>query len=307
MLQAMSHPGTIVALPDVEARTRDVELLDLPARQRDGFFRARRPGPGSSPCPPHRLPSGGPGGGRFHHRRPRGHRQLPDRMPAGSLEYPDTGATMVYLVRCLGGPGRPSCSPVRASEGTKSSTDRRARIRGTGHPCGHQPRFPPGGGRHFSRPGRAGSPASRARRRSEQTDMGYVAVKGGNEAIERACRALCPTSGTKGDSPPLGVDQIKEQLYLAVDRVMGEGSPLCPGTGGPGPQAVGRGHLRGLLHAARLSGHPAAPGLFAAGRYREDAGYPPDFLGLQGYSRRPDSRRHQRLHPASARFRSADR
>ncbi len=57
--------------------------------------------------------------------------------------------------------------------------------------------------------------------------MGYVAVKGGNEAIERACQ-LFAYERTKGSSPPLGVDQIREQLYLAVDRVMGEGSLYAP-------------------------------------------------------------------------------
>jgi alpha-D-ribose 1-methylphosphonate 5-triphosphate synthase subunit PhnI len=57
--------------------------------------------------------------------------------------------------------------------------------------------------------------------------MGYVAVKGGNEAIERACN-LFAHERTKGASPQLGVDQIKEQLYLAVDRVMGEGSLYAP-------------------------------------------------------------------------------
>jgi len=57
--------------------------------------------------------------------------------------------------------------------------------------------------------------------------MGYVAVKGGNEAIERACQ-LFAHERTKGSSPPLGVDQIKEQLYLVVDRVMGEGSLYAP-------------------------------------------------------------------------------
>jgi alpha-D-ribose 1-methylphosphonate 5-triphosphate synthase subunit PhnI len=57
--------------------------------------------------------------------------------------------------------------------------------------------------------------------------MGYVAVKGGNEAIEKACR-LFAHERMKGSSPPLGVDQIREQLYLAVDRVMGEGSLYAP-------------------------------------------------------------------------------
>lgn len=57
--------------------------------------------------------------------------------------------------------------------------------------------------------------------------MSYVAVKGGNEAIDRACQ-LFAHERSKGESPPLGVDQIREQLPLAVDRVMGEGSLYAP-------------------------------------------------------------------------------
>ncbi len=57
--------------------------------------------------------------------------------------------------------------------------------------------------------------------------MGYVAVKGGSEAIEKACR-LFAYERIRGKSPALGVDQIREQLYLAVDRVMGEGGLYAP-------------------------------------------------------------------------------
>jgi alpha-D-ribose 1-methylphosphonate 5-triphosphate synthase subunit PhnI len=57
--------------------------------------------------------------------------------------------------------------------------------------------------------------------------MGYVAVKGGGEAIARASDLL-EHERTRGDSAPLGVDQIKDQLYLAVDRIMGEGSLYAP-------------------------------------------------------------------------------
>ena len=57
--------------------------------------------------------------------------------------------------------------------------------------------------------------------------MGYVAVKGGAEAIERAGE-LFEHERVRGGSPPLGVDQIREQLFLAVDRVMGEGSLYAP-------------------------------------------------------------------------------
>ena len=57
--------------------------------------------------------------------------------------------------------------------------------------------------------------------------MGYVAVKGGIEAIENACR-LFAWERSKGASKPLEVKQIRDQLYLAVDRVMGEGSLYAP-------------------------------------------------------------------------------
>jgi alpha-D-ribose 1-methylphosphonate 5-triphosphate synthase subunit PhnI len=57
--------------------------------------------------------------------------------------------------------------------------------------------------------------------------MGYVAVKGGIEAIENACR-LFAWERSKGASKPLEVEQIRDQLYLAVDRVMGEGSLYAP-------------------------------------------------------------------------------
>ncbi len=57
--------------------------------------------------------------------------------------------------------------------------------------------------------------------------MGYVAVKGGTEAIENAAMFL-NYERIKGNSEPLRVEQIKEQLYLLVDRVMGEGSLYAP-------------------------------------------------------------------------------
>ena len=57
--------------------------------------------------------------------------------------------------------------------------------------------------------------------------MGYVAIKGGAEAIENAARLLA-YERIKGNSEPLKIEQIKEQLYLLVDRVMGEGSLYAP-------------------------------------------------------------------------------
>jgi len=52
----------------------------------------------------------------------------------------------------------------------------------------------------------------------------YVAVKGGEAAIANAHRLLAARRRGDPDVPALTVDQILEQLSLAVDRVMGEGS-----------------------------------------------------------------------------------
>ena len=57
--------------------------------------------------------------------------------------------------------------------------------------------------------------------------MGYVAVKGGGEAIENAGKFLL-YERIKGNSRSLEVGQIRDQLHLLVDRVMGEGSLYAP-------------------------------------------------------------------------------
>lgn len=52
----------------------------------------------------------------------------------------------------------------------------------------------------------------------------YVAVKGGEKAIERAHELLAKERRGNPDVPEVTLDQISEQLTLAVDRVMSEGS-----------------------------------------------------------------------------------
>src|SRR6202012_1600241 len=67
---------------------------------------------------------------------------------------------------------------------------------------------------------------SRARRgwsRKEASYM-YVAVKGGERAIENAHRLLAHERRVGRDTPEVTLDQISEQLSLGVDRVMTEGS-----------------------------------------------------------------------------------
>lgn len=52
----------------------------------------------------------------------------------------------------------------------------------------------------------------------------YVAVKGGEKAIQNAHRLMAEKRRGDTDVPEIGIDQIREQLSLAVDRVMAEGS-----------------------------------------------------------------------------------
>ncbi len=57
--------------------------------------------------------------------------------------------------------------------------------------------------------------------------MAYVAVKGGKIAIRNAARFL-DHERIKSASSPLQIDQIRDQLHLLVDRIMGEGSLYAP-------------------------------------------------------------------------------
>lgn len=57
--------------------------------------------------------------------------------------------------------------------------------------------------------------------------MGYVAVKGGTEAIHNASE-LAEFYRIKGDTPPIDIQQIRAQMRLAIDKVMGEGGIFAP-------------------------------------------------------------------------------
>lgn len=57
--------------------------------------------------------------------------------------------------------------------------------------------------------------------------MGYVAAKGGLEAI-LAAEDLVRRARLEGSSPPLRLDQISERTRLAVDRIMGEAGLWAP-------------------------------------------------------------------------------
>ena len=57
--------------------------------------------------------------------------------------------------------------------------------------------------------------------------MGYIAVKGGTEAILNT-EELVEYFRLKGESTPISVRQIQDQMRLAVDRVMSEGALYAP-------------------------------------------------------------------------------
>ncbi len=56
----------------------------------------------------------------------------------------------------------------------------------------------------------------------------YVAVKGGEKAIDAAHALLAHARRGDPSVPEIGVDQIREQLALSVARVMAEGSLYDP-------------------------------------------------------------------------------
>ena len=58
--------------------------------------------------------------------------------------------------------------------------------------------------------------------------MPYVAVKGGEKAIQNAEALLKSKRRGSNDIPELSLEQIKEQMQLAVNRVMAEGSLYDP-------------------------------------------------------------------------------
>lgn len=57
--------------------------------------------------------------------------------------------------------------------------------------------------------------------------MGYVAVKGGTQAIANA-NDLVEFYRIKSLTPPIQIEQLKAQFRLAIDKIMGEGSFYAP-------------------------------------------------------------------------------
>src|ERR1044072_8226540 len=111
----------------------------------------------------------------------------------------------------------------------------------------------------------------------------YVAVKGGEGAVENPHRLLAHERRGDRDVPEMTLAQISEQLALGVDRVMTEGSLYDRELA-----ALALKQARGDIPGPRLSRHVAALRRHRTGQHRRDAGAAADLLDLQGRSGRPD-------------------
>ena len=132
----------------------------------------------------------------------------------------------------------------------------------------------------------------------------YVAVKGGERAIENAHRLLAHERRGDAGVPEVTLPQISEQLSLAVDRVMSEGSLYDRELAALAIKQA-RGDMIEAIFLVRAFRATLAPiWRDRAGRHRQDAGGASRVLDLQGYSGRTDPRADLRLHPSSARSRA---
>ena len=147
-----------------------------------------------------------------------------DSFALGSPEYPDRSTTLLIQVRGLG-EGRAVRLTGPGIEGSRRlAADGLAPDFWASGP--RQPRPLPPGRRHRPRRGRPHRGPAALDRRGDP--LMYVAVKGGERAIDNAHRWLAEERRGDAAVAELGTDQINEQLALAVDRVMSEGSCFDP-------------------------------------------------------------------------------
>ena len=108
----------------------------------------------------------------------------------------------------------------------------------------------------------------------------YVAVKGGERAILNSYRMLDDYRRGDREVPELSLAQIREQMPLAVSRVMSEGSLYDPQLAALA-LAGRRRRDRGGVPAARLSHHAVALWLHAAFGHGPHAPAAPHFVHAQ--------------------------
>jgi alpha-D-ribose 1-methylphosphonate 5-triphosphate synthase subunit PhnI len=129
----------------------------------------------------------------------------------------------------------------------------------------------------------------------------YVAVKGGEAAIRNAHKLLADRRRGDRSLPSLTLAQIAEQLALACDRVMAEGSLYDKELAALAIKQA-RGDLIEAIFLLRAY-RTTLPrfGYSASRSTRRDAGRAPRLGDLQGSAGRPDARPDLRLHPPPAR------
>lgn len=119
--------------------------------------------------------------------------------------------------------------------------------------------------------------------------MAYVAVSGGEEAIEASIALLnYYRSGTDKD---LDLEVIEEKMSLLVDRVMSEAGLYAKRYAALALKQCEGSSDEARVPAARLSLHPQAQLRHARCQHAGHAHCPPHFRGVQGHPRRPGSRR----------------
>ena len=122
--------------------------------------------------------------------------------------------------------------------------------------------------------------------------MAYVAVKGGEQAIDAAHAWLAEER--RGDTavPDVSLAQIEQQLGRAVDRAMGEGSLYDRELAALAVKQAQGDLIEAafLLRAYRTTLPRFA--YSAAGGHRRDADPAAHFRGVQGSARRPIARPH---------------
>ena len=128
----------------------------------------------------------------------------------------------------------------------------------------------------------------------------YVAVKGGERAIENAHALLA--DARRGDRcvAEISLEQISQQLALAVDRVMAEGSLYDRELAALAIKQA-RGDLIEAIFLLRASHHVPALRRVGAVRYRGHGCATAHLRHFQGSARRTGARAHVRLYPPAPR------
>ncbi|CAM5459068.1 hypothetical protein FALB51S_03082 [Frigidibacter albus] len=141
-----------------------------------------------------------------------------DRFPIGRADYPDRSATLIVEMPSLEasgarltGPGiKDAAQPVAA--GNRSLCAECETVPARPRFLLHRRQFAGGASPHHQ----------------DRGSLMYVAVKGGERAIDNAHAWLAEERRGDPAVPELGVAQIREQLALSVNRVMAEGSLYDP-------------------------------------------------------------------------------